>query len=66
MLNYINRGRAHNANLKNINMLRDKSKYPLFKGWDIIIREKAEFIANNHRVKALKEYIHRSKSSENK
>ena len=65
MLDYINRGRAHNANLGSINTLEDKSKYPSFKSWDIIIGEKAELIAGNYRVEALKEYLRRSKSSEN-
>ena len=43
----------------------DKSEYPSFKGWDVIIGEKAELMAGNHRVEALKEYLRRSKSSEN-
>ena len=47
-------------------MLKDKSKYPSFKGQDIIIREKAELIAGNYKVKALKEYLRRLKSLENK
>ena len=47
------------------NILKDKSKYPLFKDWDMIIGEKAELIAGNYRVKALKEYLCRLKSSEN-
>ena len=66
MLDYINRGRAYNINLGSVNILKDKSKYLLFKGWDIIIGEKAEFIAGNYRVEALKEYLHRLKSLENK
>ena len=66
MLDYINRGQAYNANLGSINTLKNKSKYPLFKDWNIIIKEKAKLIAGNYRVKALKEYLRRSKSSENK
>ena len=46
-------------------MPKDKSKYLSFEGWDIIIGEKAELMAGNHRVEALKEYIRRSKSPEN-
>ena len=65
MLDYINCGQAHNANLGSINTPEDKPKYPLFKGWDIIIRKKAELIAGNYRVEVLKEYIYRSKSLEN-
>ena len=40
-------------------------EYPSFKGWDIIIGEKAELIAGNYRVKVLKEYLHHLKSLEN-
>jgi hypothetical protein len=47
-------------------MLKDKLKYPLFKGWDIIIKEKVEFIVGNYRVEVLKEYLHRLKSLKNK
>ena len=65
MLDYINRGRAYNTNLGSVDALGDKSKYLLFKGWDIIVREKAELIAGNYRVEALKEYLRRSKSSKN-
>jgi len=66
MLNYINRGRAYNADLGIVNTLGDKSKYPSFKGWDIIVREKAELIAGNYRVEALKEYLRRLKLPDNK
>jgi hypothetical protein len=65
MLDYINCGRIYNTNLGSIDILGDKSKYLSFKGWDIIIGKKAEFIAGNHRVKVLKEYLHCSKSLEN-
>ena len=65
ILNYINCRRAHSANLKSVNTPKDKSEYPSFKGWDIIIGEKAEFIAGNYRVEALKEYLRCSKSLEN-
>ena len=65
MLDYINCRQAHNANLGSINTLRDKSKYPSFKDQDIIIKKKAELIAGNYRVEALKKYLHRLKSSEN-
>ena len=64
MLDHINCGQAHNANLGSIDVLKDESEYPLFKGWDIIIKEKAELIAGNYRVEALKEYLYCSKSSE--
>ena len=66
MLDYINRGRVYNANLGSVNTLGDKSKYLSFKGWDIIIRGKAELIAGNYRVKVLKEYLRCLKSAENK
>ena len=66
MLDYINRGRAYNANLGSVDILGDKLEYPLFKGWDIIIRGKAELIAGNYRVEVLKEYLRRLKSLENK
>ena len=66
MLDHINRRQAHNANLKSINATRNKSKYPLFKGWHIIIREKTELIVGNYKVKVLKKYLYCSKSSENK
>ena len=66
MLNYINCGWAYSTNLESINMLRDKSEYLLFKGWDIIIKEKVELIAGNYRVEVLKEYLCRSKSLKNK
>ena len=66
MLNHINRKQAHNADLGSVNTLKDKSEYSSFKGWDIIIREKAELIAGNYRVEALKEYLRRLKSLENK
>ena len=66
MLDYINCGWVYNADLKSVNILKDKSKYPLFKGQDIIIREKAKLIAGNYRVKVLKEYLHYLKFLENK
>ena len=66
MLDYINRGRAYNTNLESANALGDKLEYLLFKGQDIIIREKAELIAGNYRVEVLKEYLRRLKSLENK
>jgi len=66
ILDYINRGRAHNADLGSVNALGDKSEYLLFKGWDIIIGEKVELIAGNYRVEALKEYLRRLKSLGNK
>ena len=66
MLDYINCGRAYNTNLGSINALGDKSEYLLFKGQDIIIREKAELIAGNYRVEALKEYLRRLKLLGNK
>jgi hypothetical protein len=66
MLDHINRGWVYNTNLGSVNTLGDKSEYLLFKGWDIIIRGKAELIAGNYRVEALKEYLRRSKSPENK
>ena len=47
-------------------MLGDKLEYLLFKGQDIIIGEKAELIAGNYRVEALKEYLRRLKSLKNK
>ena len=65
MLNYINRGRVHNADSGSVNTPEDKSKYPSFKDWDMIIGEKIELIAGNYRVEALKEYLHCSKSLEN-
>jgi hypothetical protein len=65
MLDHINRGRAHSADLGSVDTPRDESEYPSFEGWDIIIGEKAELMAGNHRVEALKEYLRRSKSSEN-
>ena len=65
MLDYINRGQAHNINLGSVNALGDKLEYLLFKGQDIIIGEKAELIAGNYRVKALKEHLRRLKSPEN-
>ena len=65
MLDHINRGRAHNIDLGSADASRDKSEYLSFKDWDTIIGEKAELIAGNHRVEALKEYLRRSKSSEN-
>ena len=66
MLNYINRKQAYNADLKSTNILENKPEYPLFKSQDVIIGEKAEFIIGNYRVEVLKEYLHRSKSLENK
>jgi hypothetical protein len=66
ILDYINYGQIYNTNLRNVNVLKNKSKYLSFKGWDIIIREKVEFIAGNYRVKVLKEYLHCLKSLENK
>ena len=66
MLNYINCGRVYNANLKNINILKDKYKYPSFKDQDIIIRKKAKLIAGNYKIEVLKEYLYRLKSPENK
>jgi hypothetical protein len=65
MLDHINRGRAHNADSGSVDSPGDKSEYPSFEGWDIIIGEKAELMAGNHRVEALKEYLRRSKSPEN-
>jgi hypothetical protein len=65
MVDHINRGRTHNADLGSVDAPGDKSEYPSFEGWDIIIGEKAELMAGNHRVEALKEYLRRSKSSEN-
>ena len=47
-------------------MLGDKSKYPLFKDQDIIIKKKTKFIAGNYKIKVLKKYLYYSKSSENK
>ena len=47
-------------------MLGDKSKYPLFKGQDIIIKKKTKFIAGNYKIEVLKEYLRRSKSLKNK
>jgi hypothetical protein len=47
-------------------VLKDKSEYPSFKGWDMIIKKKMEFIIGNHRVKILKEYLYYLKSSKNK
>ena len=66
MLDHINCKQAYNTNLKNINAPEDKSKYPLFKGWDIIIKKKTKLIAGNYRVEVLKEYICCLKSPENK
>ena len=66
MLDYINCRQAYNTNLGSVDALRNKFKYPLFKGWDIIIKEKVKFIAGNYRVKALKEYLRCLKSLENK
>jgi len=65
MLDHINRGRAHNIDLGSADASRDKSEYLSFKDWDTIIREKAELIAGNYRVEALKEYLRRLKSLEN-
>jgi hypothetical protein len=65
MLDHINRGRVYNANSGSVNTPGDESEYLSFKGWNIIIGEKAELMAGNHRVEALKEYLRRSKSSEN-
>jgi hypothetical protein len=66
MLDYINYKQIYNINLGSVNILKNKSKYPSFKGWDIIIKKKAEFIAGNYKVKILKEYLHYLKSLENK
>ena len=66
MLDYINYKWIYNADLGSIDVLGNKFKYLLFKGQDIIIGEKAELIAGNYKVKALKEYLRRLKSSENK
>ena len=66
MLDYVNREQAYNVNLGSINALGDKLEYLLFKGQDIIIGEKVEFIAGNYRVEALKEYLRRLKSLKNK
>ena len=66
MLDYINRGQAYNVNLGSINAPGDKLEYPSFKGWDIIIREKAELIVGNYKIEALKEYLRRLKSLKNK
>ena len=65
MLDHINRGRAHNADSGSVDAPGDESEYLSFEGWDTIIGEKAELMAGNHRVEALKEYLRRSKSSEN-
>ena len=65
MLDYINYRQAYSTNLGNINILRNKSKYLLFKGWDIIIKEKIKLMAGNYRVKVLKKYLYHSKLSEN-
>ena len=64
MLDYINCRWAYN-DLGNTNALKDKLEYPLFKNWDMIIREKAKLMAGNHKIKALKEYLCHSKLSEN-
>ena len=66
MLDYVNRGWAHNVNLGSINTLEDKLEYLLFKGWDMIIGEKAKLMAGNYKVKALKEYLRCLKSLKNK
>jgi hypothetical protein len=66
MLDYINHRRIYNTNLGSVDAPKDKSKYPSFKGWDIIIREKAEFITGNYKIEVLKEYLHCLKLSENK
>ena len=66
MLDYINRGWVYNVNLGSVNALEDKLEYLLFKGQDIIIREKVKLIAGNYKVKALKEYLRRLKSLKNK
>ena len=66
MLDYINRRRVYKVNLGSVNALGDKLEYLLFKGWDIIIGEKAELMAGNYRVEVLKEYLCRLKSLENK
>ena len=66
MLDYVNRGWVYNINLGSVNTLKDKLEYLLFKGQDIIIREKVELIAGNYRVEALKEYLCRLKSLKNK
>jgi hypothetical protein len=47
-------------------MLKNKLEYPSFKSWDIIIKEKVEFITGNYKVKVLKEYLHCLKSLKNK
>jgi hypothetical protein len=47
-------------------VLKNKSKYSLFKDWDIIIKKKAKLIADNYRIKALKEYLCYLKLSKNK
>ena len=65
MLDYINCRWAHN-DLKSVNMLKDKSEYPLFKDWNMIIREKAKLMADNYKIETLKEYLHCSKLLENK
>ena len=65
MLDYINCGWVYNIDLGSVNILRNKLEYLLFKDWDIIIGEKAELIAGNYRVEALKEYLRRLKSLEN-
>ena len=65
ILDYINYRWIYNTNLGNINILKNKFKYPLFKDWDIIIGEKVEFIVSNYRVEALKEYLHYLKSLKN-
>ena len=64
MLDHINCRWAYNDS-ENANALGDKLEYPLFKGWDIIIKKKAELMAGNHKIEVLKEYLHYSKLLEN-
>ena len=66
MLDHINYRHVHNIDLGSTDILRDKLEYLLFKDQDIIIGEKVELIAGNYRVEALKEYLRRLKSLENK
>ena len=66
MLDYINCGQVYNVDLESADILGDKLEYPLFKGQDIIIGEKAELIAGNYKVEVLKEYLRYLKSLENK
>ena len=66
MLDHINRGRVHNADLWSVNTPGGKLEYLSFKGWNVIIGEKMELMAGNYRVEALKEYLRRVKLLESK